>query len=221
MVGLVKQAFYKTTGNGNLKWDELEKIIENETTLNSRPLWYVEDGIQLPLLTPNSMLVGQPNLIPQEDPNAIGDQDLRKRAKYLRKCKDALWSRWSTEYVNSLRERHTLKHDRKEMPLKPGDVVLIKGEARNSWQWRIGIVEKLIQGRDKVVRGVLLRATKSCLERPLQHLYPLELSCDMPPKPKENTTLDAQAPKFRPKRRAAEAARALFKNVAGEEFQEE
>ena len=78
------------------------------------------------------MLVGQPNLIPQEDPNAIEDQDLRKRAKYLRKCKDALWSRWSTEYVNSLRERHTLKHDRKEMPLKPGDVVLIKGEARNS-----------------------------------------------------------------------------------------
>jgi hypothetical protein len=38
------------------------------------------------------MLFGQPNLIPQRDPNAIEDRDLRKRAKYLRKCKDALWS---------------------------------------------------------------------------------------------------------------------------------
>ena len=39
------------------------------------------------------------------------------------------------------------------MLLKPRDVVLIKGEERNWGHWKIGIVEKLIQGRDKVVRG--------------------------------------------------------------------
>jgi hypothetical protein len=177
MVGLVKQAFYKTIGHGNFKWNELEEIIiDVETTLNSRPLCYVEDDVQLPLLTPNSMLFGQPNLIPQRDPNAIEDRDLRKRAKHLRKCKDALWSRWSTEYIKSLRERHNLKHDRKEMALKPVDAVMIKGEEKNRGVWRIGIVEKLIQGRDKVVRGVRLRAGKSYLERPVQHLFPLELS---------------------------------------------
>ena len=66
MVGLVKQAFYKTVGNGNLKWNELEEIIiDIETALNSRPLCYVEDDVQLPLLTPNAMLFGQPNLIPE------------------------------------------------------------------------------------------------------------------------------------------------------------
>ena len=135
------------------------------------------------------MLFGQPNLIPQRDPNAIKDRELRKRAKYLRKCKDALWSRWSTEYIKSLRERHNLKHNRKEMALNPGDVIMIKGEEKNRGLWRIGIVvvEKLIQGRDKVVRGVRLRAGKSYLERPVQHLFPLELSCDMPSKSKENT----------------------------------
>ena len=222
MVGLVKQAFYKTIGHGNLKWNELEEIIiDVETTLNSRPLCYVEDDIQLPLLTPNSMLFGQPNLIPQRDPNAIEDRDLRKRAKYLRKCKDALWSRWSTEYIKSLRERHNLKHDRKEMALKPGDVVMIKGEEKNRGVWRIGIIEKLIQGRDNVVRGVRLRAGKSYLERPVQHLFPLELSCDMPSKSKENTALDVHAPEFRPKRKTAEAARELFKTIAAEELQDE
>ena len=53
MVGLAKKGFYKTIGHGNLKWNELEEIIiDVETTLNSRPLCYVEDDIQLPLLTP-------------------------------------------------------------------------------------------------------------------------------------------------------------------------
>ena len=103
MIGLVKQAVYKTIGKGNLKWNELEEIISDiETTINSRPLCYVEDDIELPLLTPNVMLFGQPNVIPQQDPSAIQDRELRKRAKYLRKCKDALWSRWSSEYVKSL-----------------------------------------------------------------------------------------------------------------------
>ena len=128
MIGLVN----KTVGKGNLKWNELEEIIiDIETTINSPPLCYVEDDIELPLLTPNVMLFGQPNVIPQQDPSAIQDRQLRKRAKYLHKCKDALWSRWSSEYIKSLRERHNMKHNRREMLLKPGDVVLIKGEERN------------------------------------------------------------------------------------------
>ena len=107
MIGLVKQAFYKTVEKGNLKWNELEEIIiDIETTINLRPLCYVEDDIEVPLLTPNVMLFGQPNVIPQQDPGAIQDRELRKRAKYPRKCKDALWSRWSSEYVKYLRERH-------------------------------------------------------------------------------------------------------------------
>lgn len=62
MVGLVKQAFYKTVGNGNLKWNELEEIIiDIETTINSRPLCYIEDDIELPLLTPNVVWTTQPN----------------------------------------------------------------------------------------------------------------------------------------------------------------
>ena len=145
MVGFVKKVFYKTIGNENLKWNELEEIIiDIETALNSQPLSYAEDDIQLPLLTPNSMLFGRSNLIPEQNPSEIEDRDLRKRAKYLRKCKNALWSRWSTKYVTSLRERHNRKHNRKEMELKPGDVVLIKGKSRNRGQWKFGIVEKLI-----------------------------------------------------------------------------
>ena len=65
LVGLVKQALYKTIGNGNLLWTELQEVILGvETTLNNRPLSHVKEDVQLPLLTPNTLLFGQPNLLP-------------------------------------------------------------------------------------------------------------------------------------------------------------
>jgi hypothetical protein len=182
MVGLVKRALYKTTGRANLSWKELEEVLlDIETTLNNRPLSYVEDDIQTPILTPHAMIVGRPNLIP-EGGELDGDDEaevtLRKRAKYVQRCKDAWWSRWSAEYLRSLRERHNMKNQTKEMNTKPGDVVLIKGDERNRGKWKIGVIDTLIKGRDGIVRAVRLRAGKSYLERTIQQLYPLELSCD-------------------------------------------
>ena len=58
-------------------------------------------------------------------------------------------------------------------------MVLIQNEERNRGKWSIGIVVKLIKGRDGVVRGARLRAGKSYLERAIQHLCPMELSCDV------------------------------------------
>ena len=46
LVGVMKQALYKTIGHGNLRWRELES--------------YVEDDVKMPILTPNAMQFGQP-----------------------------------------------------------------------------------------------------------------------------------------------------------------
>ncbi|KAK3742809.1 hypothetical protein QZH41_002738 [Actinostola sp. cb2023] len=179
MVGLTKQALYKSIGKGNLRWSELEEVLlDIEVALNNRPLSYVEDDVQMPLLTPSAMLFGQPSQLPEQEPDTIEDVDLRKRARYLRKCKDALWTRWQTEYLKALRERHNMKSNARETTLKPGDVMIIKSDERNRRKWKLGIVDQLFEGRDGVVRGVRLRAGKSYLERPIQHLYPLEVACD-------------------------------------------
>lgn len=53
-----------------------------------------------------------------------------------------------------MRERHNLKHKTKEMTVQPGDVVLIQGPERNRGKWNIGIVVKLIKGKDGVVRAI-------------------------------------------------------------------
>lgn len=55
MAGLLKSSFYKCIGNGLLTWPELcEIVLDVEVALNNRPLSYLEEDIQLPVLTPAS-----------------------------------------------------------------------------------------------------------------------------------------------------------------------
>ena len=59
-----------------------------------------------------------------------------------------------------------------------GDVVVIKGEERNRNLWRLGIINELFKGKDRIVRAAKIRCGKSELEMAVQHLYPMELHCD-------------------------------------------
>ena len=52
MIGLVKSALNKTIGHGMLTWKELQEVLlDVEVSLNNRPLSYVENDVQLPVLT--------------------------------------------------------------------------------------------------------------------------------------------------------------------------
>ena len=87
--------------------------------------------------------------------------------------------------------------------MKEEDVMPIKGEGRNRGKWKIGVVERLIQGRDRMIRGAQLKAGKTLIERPLQLLYPLELTCDSPERTR-GETLRADAREFQPRRAASD-----------------
>ena len=74
-----------------LTWSELEEIVlDIEIAMNNHPLCYLEDDVQLPVLTPNTMLHTQPTYVPEMEKNHIEDQSLRKRAKLLLRCKQAM-----------------------------------------------------------------------------------------------------------------------------------
>jgi hypothetical protein len=205
MVGLFKCAFYKTIGASLLTCGELCEIVLNvEVELNNRPLHYVEDDLQLPILTPASLLFQRSNIIPELETWREEKGDLHKRAMYLRSCKDALWKRWTSEYLKALRERHHCNRDGKSAKLVVGDVVIVHCDEKNQAKWPLGIVEELFLGKDGVIRAVKLRAGKSYLERPIQHLYPLEPSCDH--REANPVVLNPETPPFRAKRDAAVAA---------------
>ena len=122
-MGLVKQCLYKTTGRANLTEKEFEEIVlDIEVTLNNRPLMHVEEDIQMPLLTPNTLQYGQPLLVPEEDL----DKDvpkMRRQQRYINKCKDAAWTRWKKEYLKALREIHNMLHQANEMQISLGDIL--------------------------------------------------------------------------------------------------
>ena len=216
LIGLVKTALNKTIGNGMLRWEELQEVLlDVEINLNSRPLSYVEDDVQLPLLTPNSMLFLNSNVLPELQPYHIETADLRKRAKHLLKCKGAMWRRWSQEYLRSLRERHRAQAGTGGDKPSVSDVVIIKSEDKNRGKWPLAIVEDLIVGNDGVVRGARLCTGKSYVERAVQHLYPLELSCDRQlPAP---VRMNPEVAPFRPRRDATVAARLRLEGIARDE----
>ena len=125
LIGVVKQALYKTIGAATLKWDELlEVILDIETQVNRRPLSYEEEDVQMATLTPSAFLFQRSNTLPEAEPWRSENKGLRKRAKFLKTCKDALWARWSKEYLAALRERHNLALGTNSH-LRIGDVVFI------------------------------------------------------------------------------------------------
>lgn len=60
-----------------------------------------------------------------------------------------------------------------------GDVVVVYEEDRKRGEWKMGIVEGLVTGRDGNVRGahvrVITKGKPVHLSRPVQKLYPLEI----------------------------------------------
>ena len=132
-----------------LRWAELKKIfIDVEVVLNKRPLGYMENDHQLPTLTPNSMLFIGTTFALELEAYHVEEKDLRKRAKYLMKCKESVWRKWSSEYLRRLRQSHNLKHKKLSYEMKKGDVVIVESEEHNRGKWPIGIVEELFKRRD-------------------------------------------------------------------------
>ena len=118
----------------------------------------------------------------EDDETSFSDKDLRKRAKYLKRCKESLWKRWRNEYVRSLREQHNMSNGTRTNQVSVGDVVTILSEdkEKNRAKWKLGIVHEIFPGRDGVVRSVRLRAGKTFLNRPVQKLFPLEMKATQP-----------------------------------------
>ena len=108
--------------------------------------------------------------------------NLTRRMMYLNTVFGNFWKSRKTEYLAGLREIHSSgRKGAKDTVAKInfGDVLLIHDPAQPRALWRIGKVEKLLQGSDGLVRGASLRVLRSgtttiLLNHPLQLLYPLE-----------------------------------------------
>ena len=82
MIGLTKQMLYKSLGNAHLTISELDEIaLHIEINLNNRLLTYVDNDIELPILTPDSLGYGH-SIRVQENEFDDDDTNLLKRQRY-------------------------------------------------------------------------------------------------------------------------------------------
>ena len=125
------------------------------------------------------------------------------------------WNIWRNEYLTSLRERTQtkLKDGRVHSHCSPkvNDVVLIKEDTARG-NWRFATVIRLVKGRDGLVRSAKVRLPSGKeIGRPINLLYPLELSCEEQKKINNNKTKN-DGPE-RPKRNAAKTATERIKGI--------
>ena len=167
-------------------------LTEVEAVVNSRPLVYVGSDINSSfLISPMSFLSLNRNHFildftcsDHEDPefktteNISTAQQILERWKSGQRCLKQFWKIWRNEYLLSLRERGQIWHKKSKGALaqvpKIGDVVLFKEKL--PWgQWKVGRINKLIKGRDQLVRSAkVMISSKKLLSRALNMLYPIE-----------------------------------------------
>ena len=94
------------------------------------------------------------------DADTTEDCDLKKRAKYIPSCKDRVWSRWKKDYLRGLKEQHNFIQNSKELKLREGGVVIIRGDKKNRVYLKTGIFNQLLPGRGGITKAVKLQAGK-------------------------------------------------------------
>ncbi|GFQ77923.1 integrase catalytic domain-containing protein [Trichonephila clavata] len=97
----------------------------------------------------------------------------RKRLRFRAKVIEELKKRFRNEYLGQLIQRQ--KHPQSSNNCE-GDIVLIGDDWKKRLQWPLVRVIKLIPGKDGLVRTVKLRTQSCTLIRPIQRVFPLEVS---------------------------------------------
>ena len=159
--------------------------------MNSRPLTYGYDNpYEGEVLTPAHLLYGRRLLSLPEEPREDDETETsyRRRYKYINETLQHFWKRWQREYLTNLRESHDCNAQAIGKAPKVGDVVTVYEEGVKGNGWKMAVVESLIVGKDKEVRGanvrVITKGKAVQLSRPVQKLFPIEIRTETSEIPK-------------------------------------
>ena len=138
---------WQKLGKSHLSFEGFTRVInDNGIIFNSRPLRYVEDELGPQVLTLNRIIHGRDIHLLEETEEQDSPIKMEKR---IRKSKEVMWQRWTTEYVRSLRERHVTKRNAYHPEI--GEVVLAVGDSKNRRRWNHGLVCELLRRKDDVI----------------------------------------------------------------------
>ena len=178
LVRSMKEPLRKVLGKALLSYQELATILTRiEAVINSRPLTTVSDDIRdLTPITPAHLALDRSlfSLPDVEDEVSANKSTTRQRYLYQQKLINHFWQHWRGEYLQQLSFRQKWMNE--QPALKIGDVVLISEDKVSRGKWPMGRVDKLLPGKDGLIRTVILKTKKGLLRRPVQRLHRLEAS---------------------------------------------
>ena len=166
----MKRPLTKKIGRALLQYHELEDVLlDVECFMNNRPLCYVGEEFDRPVLTPNILLRGSPADYLDEDSEETKYQVCTRRMRYLRMCHEQLRKRWQDEYLKALQRKHKKSEESGQILPGIGNIVLVADDNNLESKLNLGRIVDVIKGRDDVIQGCKIRSNKGyTIERPLQ-----------------------------------------------------
>ncbi|UYV62942.1 hypothetical protein LAZ67_2002562 [Cordylochernes scorpioides] len=179
LVRVVKSLLVCMLGFSKLNYVQLETALcEVESIINNRALSYIsEDDQDLIPLTPQIFLQTNAN---NEFPELekIRVNSFTRKYKILSKLNEELKQRFRKEYLGVLMQR---AENKRERCIKEGDLVLIGQDNTKRILWPVGKIIKLYLGKDGVNRVARVKTSTGEWLRPVQRLFPLEISSEETP----------------------------------------
>ncbi|XP_015123154.1 uncharacterized protein LOC107045388 [Diachasma alloeum] len=172
---MVKDLLKRTLGKASLTFEEISTILcDCEAIINARPLTYLaEDPEQLVPLSPDMFLRDLPDYgVPDLD--KVDSTSLNARVKYHQRLREELRSRFRIEYLGQLKPHGVTKPA--VIEIKEGDVVFVGSDNVKRLEWPLARVDQVFPGKKGEIRVVKLKTANGYATRPIQKLYPLEMS---------------------------------------------
>ena len=157
LIKSVKVSLQKAINDNVLTFAELQTVLyEVATLVNSRPIG-AKPGYDVELgtyLSPNDLLLGRNERLAPVG-KLVGDPDPKFRLQFLDSLASNFWKRWQRDYFPQLivqQKWHTRSRN-----IRIGDIVLVQDCNAVRGDWRLGEVSQVNQGRDGMVRDVVVR----------------------------------------------------------------
>ena len=180
LVGVVQGLLRHSLGQSVLSWEELvTALTEVEKVINRRPITYLWEssepggGVPIPLCPEQFLL--PPRADGKEEERELNvSKEFQQRKKWLSSMNDL----WKKEYLHQVLGSQGEVWTTQPNPLKEREVVLVADDREKRLNWKMGVVQKLVIGRDRRCRAAVVQVKSGLLRRPIRKLYKLEICAE-------------------------------------------
>ena len=140
-----------------------------EGFMNNRLLADLDEGFVKKEITPYILIHDEPTTFLEESGNSLETvNDILRRMRYLKRCRNQLRKKWENDYIKALMERRQPKHKKDPTALDNGRVILYKDYLKDNQKWRLDKIIGLTKGKDSVLRRYKIKADNGyIIERPI------------------------------------------------------